>query len=222
MSDAELQQNDEQHAMETVRAAIASNDPNSAISALYAAYGERLTKMISVRLDQRLTGRIDPADVLQDAFIDVIKKLPQYDQDRQIPLYIWMRTIVQERIVATHRLHLNTEKRDARLERDRAHAPNPDESAWSLAQVLLSNDTSISGRAIRSEQHDQLATALACLEPIDHEIILLRIYENLSNVEVAQSLHIETSAASKRFLRAMDRLGDILRSFPGCQSSLFV
>ena len=208
--------------IETVRSAIAANDSNTAISALFAAYGDRFSKMIALRLDPRLAGRIDPADVLQDAFIDVIKKLPQYDQDRQIPLYIWMRTIVQERIVATHRVHLNTEKRDARLERDRAYAPNPDESAWSLAQVLLSNDTSISGRAIRSEQHDQLATALASLDPIDHEIILLRIYENLTNVEVAQSLHIETSAASKRFLRAMDRLGEILRSFPGCQSSLFV
>ena len=208
--------------IETVRSAIAANDSNTAISALFAAYGDRFSKMIALRLDPRLAGRIDPADVLQDAFIDVIKKLPQYDQDRQIPLYIWMRTIVQERIVATHRVHLNTEKRDARLERDRAYAPNPDESAWSLAQVLLSNDTSISGRAIRSEQHDQLAAALASLDPIDHEIILLRIYENLTNVEVAQSLHIETSAASKRFLRAMDRLGEILRSFPGCQSSLFV
>ncbi|MBL8890081.1 MAG: sigma-70 family RNA polymerase sigma factor [Planctomycetaceae bacterium] len=208
--------------VETVRSAIAANDSNTAISALFEAYGERLTKMIAIRLDPRLAGRIDPADVLQDAFIDVIKKLPQYDLDCQIPLYIWMRTIVQERIVATHRRHLNTEKRDARLERDRVYAANPDESAWSLAQVLLSNDTSISGRVIRAEQHDQLATALTCLEPIDHEIILLRIFENLTNLEVAQSLQIETSAASKRFLRAMDRLGEILRSFPGCQSSLIV
>ncbi len=100
--------------------------------------------------------------------------------------------------------------------------PNPNESAWSLAQVLLSNDTSISGRAIRAEQHDQLATALACLESIDHEIILLRIYENLSNQEVAQSLNIETSATSKRYLWAMDRQGEILRAFPGCDSALFV
>ncbi len=212
----------EQLLVETVRSAIAANDSNTAISALFEAYGDRFSKMIALRLDPRLAGRIDPADVLQDAFIDVNKKLPQYDQDRQVPLFIWMRTIVQERIVATHRLHLNTEKRDARLEKNIVRAPNPDESAWSLAHVLLSNDTSISGRAIRSEQHDQLATALASLDPIDHEIILLRIYENLSNVEVAQSLNIETSAASKRFLRAMDRLGEILRSFPGCQTSLFV
>lgn len=75
---------------------------------------------------------------------------------------------------------------------------------------------------MRAEQHDQLASALAGLEDIDHEIILLRIYENLTNQEVALTLNIESSAASKSFLRAMDRLGEILRSFPGCDSALFV
>jgi RNA polymerase sigma-70 factor (ECF subfamily) len=214
MSDEEQQQ--VQHAL----AAIVENDSSKAVSVLYQAYGERLAKMIALRLDQRLAGRVDPTDILQDSFIDIIKKLPQYNQERQVPLFIWMRTIVQERIVATHRLHLNTEKRDARREAVLNLAQNSNDSAYSLAHVLLSNDTSISGRVIRAEQHEQLASALACLEEIDHEIILLRIYENLTNQEVAATLNIEASAASKRFLRAMDRLGEILRSFPACDSAL--
>ncbi len=82
----------EQLLVEIVRSAIAANDSNTAISALFEAFGERLLKMIALRLDHRLAGRIDPSDVLQDAFIDVIKKLTQYDQVRQVPLFIWIRT----------------------------------------------------------------------------------------------------------------------------------
>jgi RNA polymerase sigma-70 factor, ECF subfamily len=85
----------------------------------------------------------------------------------------------------------------------------------------LSNENSISGRAIRAEKHDQLAVALRCLEAIDHETILLRIYENMTNQEVAAALDIDSSAVSKGFLRAMDRLANILRYFPGCDSALF-
>ncbi len=212
---------DEQQQLELALAAVSANDTSLAISVLYQAYGKRLKNMIALRLDRRLAGRVDPEDILQDAFIVIINKLPQFGRNCEIPLFLWMRAIVQERIIATRRRHLIADKRDARRECNGVVAQNSNENSTTTAQVLLSDESSISGQMIRAEQHDQLEAALACLEGIDREIILLRIYENLTNQEVALILNIESSAASKRFLRATDRLGEILRSRPGCDSALF-
>jgi len=38
-----------------------------ALAALFARYSDRLRKMVRLRLDRRMAGRIDASDVLQDA-----------------------------------------------------------------------------------------------------------------------------------------------------------
>ena len=51
------------------------------------------------------------------------------------------------------------------------------------------------------------------MDAVDREVIALRHFEELSNVETATVLGIETSAASKRYLRAMKRLSMIVSDF---------
>jgi RNA polymerase sigma-70 factor (ECF subfamily) len=52
------------------------------------------------------------------------------------------------------------------------------------------------------------------LEQNDREVLVLRHLEELSNNEVAQVLGIDKYAASKRYLRALERLRCILPSGP--------
>jgi RNA polymerase sigma-70 factor (ECF subfamily) len=47
---------------------------------------------------------------------------------------------------------------------------------------------------------------------VDREIIALRHFEELSNAETAQILKIEPAAASKRYIRALKRLREIMES----------
>ena len=49
------------------------------------------------------------------------------------------------------------------------------------------------------------------MDEADREILALRNFEQLSNAEVALELGIETSAASKRYMRALARLQKILK-----------
>jgi Sigma-70, region 4 len=53
------------------------------------------------------------------------------------------------------------------------------------------------------------------MDPIDREVLTLRHFEELSNVETAQVLGIQKAAASNRYLRALKRLKDTLASMPG-------
>jgi len=59
---------------------------------------------------------------------------------------------------------------------------------------------------VRAETIAELRRALDQLEEIDREVLVLRHLEELSNHEVAQVLGIDKDAASKRYLRALDRL----------------
>jgi RNA polymerase sigma-70 factor (ECF subfamily) len=192
----------------------AGGDP-SALAIVFEQYRHRLKKMVWLRLDRRLQGRIDPSDVVQEAFLDLANELPAYAEKRSIPLFLWMRLVTGQRLMRLHRKHLNAEMRDANREvsiyDDRMPLANSD----SMASKLLDDDTSASGAAIRSEVQQQLRGALNDMDPIDREIIALRHFEQLENVEAAAVLGLSVSAASKRHVRALKRLQEILSVIPG-------
>ena len=52
--------------------------------------------------------------------------------------------------------------------------------------------------------------ALNGMDPVDREVLALRHFEQLSRAEIAQLLGISESAAGKRYIRALERLKQIL------------
>ena len=50
---------------------------------LFARYRDRLRKMVKLRMDRRLQGRLDPSDVLQEAYLDVAKRLRSTEPTRR-------------------------------------------------------------------------------------------------------------------------------------------
>src|SRR5947208_16986576 len=73
----------------------------------------RLRRMVDARLDRRVRGRVDPSDVLQDGFADALARLPGYLADPRLPLFLWLRLVVGERLAKVHRDHLGAQARDA-------------------------------------------------------------------------------------------------------------
>ena len=57
----------------------------SALGALFAIYRDRLRKMVHLRLDRRVHGRLDPSDVLQEAYLDAARRLPEYSAAPTVP-----------------------------------------------------------------------------------------------------------------------------------------
>lgn len=83
------------------------------------------------------------------------------------------------------------------------------------ATQLVGHRTSPSEAAVRAEMKVRVQEALNSMEPLDREVLMLRHFEQLSNAETAEVLGIEESAASKRFIRAIKRLKEILAAMPG-------
>jgi RNA polymerase sigma-70 factor (ECF subfamily) len=189
-------------------------DPQ-ALAELFAHYRDRLRRMVRLRLDRRLYGRLDPSDVLQEAYLDLARRFPEYARDPAVPFYLWLRALTGQRLIDLHRYHLGAKMRDAGLEVSLYRGALPQASSVSLAQHLLGRLTSPSRAAIRAETQICVQEALNSMDPLDREVLTLRHFEMLSNDETAQVLGISKKAASKRFLRALERLQDILTLRPG-------
>ena len=186
-----------------------------ALAALFARYRDRLRKMVRLRLDRRVSGRIDASDVLQDAYLDVARRFHEYAAAPAVPFYVWLRALAGQRLVDLHRRHLGAQMRDAGQEVSLCRGALPAASSASLAQQLLAGLTSPTQAAIRAEMQVRLQETLNSMDPIDREVVVLRHFEELTNVEAAEVLGIETSAASKRYIRAIRRLKAILDAVPG-------
>jgi RNA polymerase sigma-70 factor (ECF subfamily) len=182
---------------------------------LLARHQDRLRRMIALRLDQRLQGRIDPEDVLQETYLEAATHLAHYLQQPTVPFFFWLRGIAGNVLLALHRQHLGTKMRDAGREVALYRGTLPEASSAALAAQLLGRDTRPSEAAVRAERKILLQQALNSLEPLDREVLALRHFEQLCNSEVAQMLGIQEAAAAKRYLRALKRLKDVLQNMPG-------
>jgi RNA polymerase sigma-70 factor (ECF subfamily) len=172
----------------------------------------RLRRMVDARLDRRVRARVDPSDVLQDGLADAVGKLPGYLADPKLPLFLWLRLVVGERLTKVHREHLGAQARNVAREVSLYRGPMPAASSAALAAHLLGRETSPTQAAVRAERLLRLQEALNALDPLDQEVLSLRHFEELTHAEAARVLEIHEAAAAKRYLRALRRLKDILGS----------
>jgi RNA polymerase sigma-70 factor (ECF subfamily) len=186
-----------------------------ALDDLFARHRGRLRRMVEMRLDWRLQARIDASDVLQEAFLEVATRLEEYLDNPALPLFLWLRLIVGERLTRLHRHHLGVKMRDAGREVSLYREALPAASSAALAAQLLGKHTSPTQAAVRAERMLRLQEALNSLDPIDREVLSLRHFEELTRAETARVLGIEEAAAAKRYVRALKRLKDILARMPG-------
>jgi RNA polymerase sigma-70 factor (ECF subfamily) len=194
------------------RAAAGDED---ALPALWQRYRARLQRMVRLRLDRRLQGRVDASDVLQEAYLDLSARLPDYARDRRLPPFLWLRLVTGQRLMQVHRHHLGAAQRDAGREVSLYRGALPQASTASLAAQLLGRLTTASQAAIRAERQLLLQAILNGMDPMDREILALRHFEGLSNGEAATVLGLSKTAASNRYIRALGRLRDLLEHVPG-------
>ena len=194
---------------------LAAGGDESALASLFGRYRKRLRQMVRLRLDRRLQSRIDPADVLQEAYLDLVRQLPNYLEKAEMPFFLWLRLLTGQRLMRIHRQHLGAAIRDADREVSLHQGGVPLTSSDSLTAQLFDRLTPASQAALRVERRALLQAALDGMDVIDREVIALRHFEDLSNKETAEVLGLSKAAASNRYVRAMARLQSVLEGVPG-------
>jgi RNA polymerase sigma-70 factor (ECF subfamily) len=191
---------------------------------LLSFHQERLTRIVEFRMDRRLRGRLDAADVVQDAFMAATTRQSEFFGQSSQPLFLWLRWMVGNKLLELHRHHLGAQMRDARREHASGHCYNTDDSHeathTALVAQLSAGATGPATAAGRAELHARLNDALSKMDATDREVLALRHFEQLTSAEAAQVLGIQERAAAKRYTRALERLRDILADTLGSLTEL--
>lgn len=175
----------------------------NAIDRLLAAHRNYLRRVIDVRLDPQLRGRIDPSDVVQETLVVASRRIQDFLKRRPTSFRIWLRRKAIEQLVDQRRHH-------RRQKRDVANEISIDDPSSMAIAIAFVGDSG-SRRMQRLELLKQVRTAMDNLSDTDQEILMLRHAEELSNAEAAEVLEIEPKAASARYGRAVIRLSAELR-----------
>ncbi len=169
-------------------------------------------------MDRRVAARVDASDVLQETYLEAFKRLPRYLQQQGMPFYLWLCWIAREKVLALHRRHLGADKRAVTHE---AALLPADSSATFVSVVIAGHEPSPSQALVKAELAERLRVALGQLDEDERDLILWRHFEQLSARDMAQLLQISEAAASKRYIRAVERLRtaliDLGVSAPGRQ-----
>jgi len=185
-------------------------DGQTALAELFDRCAGQFRRMICARLDGRAAARVDPSDVIQEAYLDASRQLRAYLANPNRSPVDWLRFLTNRRLLAELRRHLGTQKRDARREVALGEPAMPDASWLWLSQQVLDDGTSPSMKAIRKETVLKVEEMLSGMGPLDREILAIRLYHGQTNGETAEALGISPSAASKRYARAVARLKECL------------
>lgn len=188
----------------------ASEGDATAWPVIFGQVHARLRRMVAVRLDVRLAGRIDPSDVLQETYIDAVNQLAEYLETRPYPFFLWLRFLTGNRLNKLHRYHLGTQSRDATREMSLQQSCQPGVSSAALASFLIGRDARPDQIVRRAELRLRVHEAVNSMNEIDREILSLRHFEHLSTTEAAAVLEISEAAAGRRYLRALSRIKSIL------------
>ncbi len=181
----------------------------AAVNELLARHRHRLRQMVAVRMDQRLAGRVDPSDVVQDAMVEACKRLPEYFRDRPIPFYPWLRQLAWNRLVDLYRFHVEGARRAVGREEAIA-AELSDASVMALCKRLSGSGTSPSRNILRKELRQRVRAALAELPEHYREVMVMRHLEQLSIEEIAAITSVPEGTVKSRLFRGIDRLHHLL------------
>lgn len=182
-----------------------------ALAELYQLVQERLRRVIDFRLDYRLAGRVSNSDVLQETYVRAAQRIDSYLQKPDMPFFVWLRLEANQRLQEIHRFHFGAEKRDIRREVKLKNKQDQGNTSVQLAAHIVAQMTSASGVFQKAQQIEALEKTLSEMNETDREVIALRHFEELSNIETAKVLGIAPEAASKRYIRALKRLKEIMQ-----------
>ncbi len=188
----------------------AADGDTDAINQLMERHRSALRRMVRLRMDQKLMRRVDVSDVVQDVLIEANRRLATYLEQPKMSFHLWLRHIARDRIIDTHRRHRVSAKRSIDREQPLATPSGGDKSSILLANQLRDSRLTPAAAATQKEIAKQVEASIAKLDERDAEIIVMRLYEQLSNQEVAEALHLTEPAASMRYLRAIRRLKERL------------
>lgn len=181
-------------------------DPEKTLNRVFKKNRPDLRRLVASRLDQKLIGRVDPSDIVQETLFEACRRLGEYLANPSVPFLKWLMALAEQNTVTAYRRHMLTQKRS--IAREEKLDPT-DQSAQQHSKLSDKANDQIDDPKVqfeRSERFLQLQRAIGMLPPRSQQIVRLRFLENRSLAEIARNLDLSVDAVSKRALRSLVKL----------------
>lgn len=188
----------------------AKSGDDQAVSQLLERHRAAVRRLVELRLDRKVQRRVDVSDVVQDVMFEASGRMDRYLQDPAMAFHLWIRQIAWDRIIDTYRRHRVSAKRNMDREQPMSVPVGGDQSSVQLIAQLRDPAMTPATAATQAELSRNVEAAIDRLGEQDREVILMRHFEHLSNLEIAEVLGLNPPAASMRYLRALRRLRQLL------------
>jgi RNA polymerase sigma-70 factor (ECF subfamily) len=192
-------------------AATRSGDA-TAWGVLLERYRPYLALLIEVQLGRRLQVKADPADLVQEAFLQAHRKFAAFRGTTGDEFLGWLREILASRLAKLVRRYYGTAGRDVRLERNLAESLT--DSSRALDWVLADSGGSPSDGACGRERAVRVVAAVERLPPDYRRVLILRHLDGLTFPEVGERMGRSADAVTQLWARAIRRLRDALGDDP--------
>jgi len=186
--------------------ALAKEGDRCALDQLLGVYGERIRRIIRLRMGKELRSKLESMDLVNEALVCAVRDLKEFTYRDEGDFLRWLAQIAENRIRDNlDRLHAG--KRDIRKE-----SPLDDDTSKGtngrnrLRQLAVS--TTPSAILSKKEELDKLENAIDQLRPEHREVILLAKIEGLSYKEVADRLNKSTDMVGYLLSQAMMALAE--------------
>jgi RNA polymerase sigma-70 factor (ECF subfamily) len=183
---------------------LAKEGDELALNQLCSIYGERVRRIIRLRLGQKIRPKLDSVDVVQDALILALGGLKDFTYRNEGDFLRWLSAIAENKLRdILDKFH--ADKRDVHKEIPFKKEDRSTESG-SVGAAVPMRTTTPSVIACRKEALDKLEQALDKLKPEYKQVVVLKKIEELSHAEIAERLGKNTGAVRMLLARAMAAL----------------
>ncbi len=180
---------------------LAKAGDDSALDQLCKVYGERVRRIIRLRMGKEIRSKLDSMDLVQDAFVSVLEDLGDFTYQSEGDFLRWLSKIAENKIRDNvDRLH--ADKRDIRKEVSLRNSVQTTEDRFAGTPGPVDNTTPSLIISTR-EELNKLEKAIDELQPGYREVIILKKIEGLSYKEIGDRLGKSTDAVGMLVSRAM-------------------
>lgn len=182
----------------------AINGNRDALGQVLIRHRSYLKMLATAQIHQRLQGKADPSDLVQETFLEAHKQIGTFRGTSNAEFAGWLRGILANLLAKHFRRFLGTQQRDLSLEQSLTESL--DHASGCMHRGLIAKVESPSQVLMENETILELSAALENL-PEDYRMaILLRNIQGLSFVEVASAMNRTVDSVEKLWVRGLAKL----------------
>jgi RNA polymerase sigma-70 factor (ECF subfamily) len=181
--------------------ALAQAHDKPALEQLFRIYGERIRRIVRIRMGAELRAKLESVDIVQDAMVCAVRDLSGFTYKNEGDFLHWLSKIAENRIRDNlDKLHAGKRDicREVSLDRPVTSVGN---RPMAPADPIVTTTPSVI--FTRQEEYNRLEKAMDKLKAEHREIIMLAKIEGLSYNQIGERLDKSPNAVGVLLSRAM-------------------